>query len=47
MVRIVWIFSFMFGVCFEWCVMFVEMFGVGLLCFSFCCIAQSELSSSF
>ena len=35
------------GVCVEWCDMFVERFGVGFLRFSFCCIAQSELSSSF
>ena len=35
------------AVCVEWCDMFVERFGVGLLRFSFCCIAQSMLSSSF
>ena len=36
------------AVCVEWCDMFVERFGVGLFAFfSFCYIAQSELSSSF
>ena len=45
--RIVWIFSFMFGVCVEWCDMFVERLSIWVVAFSFLLYCSMSFSLLF